>query len=466
MTARGRRSKLILLALALIAARSNLAAKERPTALGVWNIGFSVTGGFIDQSYSPDDHVKLRMPSYVKNERFNAPMAAYYPPLKSQELTDNPLLHGAMYSHIGMEARNAGLTLSCKLIMEHRGTSFGTYATKNVAVLPMLFVGVDTSFAIGGETFRAGIEGGNYEDRKLYEGLTIYNMDVQGYHLHLKWRHLELSADHISDLAVGIGLGIDDEADYALSAKDVSLGGGLKLDASAGYFEYLGSSDATAGLRGEGVTAAAALRWSDRVRFYTQVGVRGVDDPSFGGLERCADLVGLAYRDELKEKLVLDLTGEYRYYGRYFNEGRTYDGACFLYRGYDGYGSECSSWNTVGAHLYPLQTFYRPFGQWAVYADYQGRNVQSFIFRADASYRLPGNCRLICDLDFNYLDVSNEDPFLYPFYNLGFGWEPAPGTTIAVSHTNRAMNLDTHYPTLYLTEKGTIMIAVQSAISF
>jgi hypothetical protein len=456
---------LIVGALVLIAPHSNLTAKERLMKLGVWDVGFAVTGGFVDQNYRPDGPTKVRMPSYMSAERYNSPMAAYYGTLKTDELTDNPLLHGAMFAHMALEAQSAGLRLFCKLIMEHRGTSYGTYAMKDIAVLPTFLVSVDTSFAIGGETFHAGVEGGNFDDHKLYEGLTIYNMDVQGYNLYLKWRNLKLSLDHISDLAVGIGLNIDDQGDYAVSVEDVTLGWRLKLDASAGYVQYIGSDDGVSGLAGNGMNVSAALRWSDRVRLYTQVGIRNVDDPSFGGVERCADLVGLTYRDELMKKLDLSLTGEYRYYGRYFNEGFSYDGTCFFYRGYEGYAG-CSSWNTIGAQLYPLHAFYRPFSQWAVYTDYEGRNVQSFIFRADASYKLPGNCSLICNLDFNYLDVSNEDPFLYPFYNLGFGWSPAPGTTIAISHTNRAMNLDKHYPTLYLTPKGTVMFAVQSAISF
>ena len=466
MTARGKCSKLIVLVLVLIASHSNPDAKERLTKLGVWDVGFAVTGGFIDQNYRPDGPTTVRMPPYMRDERYNSPMAAYYGTLKTDELTDNPFLHGAMFAHMGLDARSAGLRLYCRLIAEHRGTSFGTYATRDLAVLPTFFVSVDSSFAIGGETFHAGAEGGNFDDHKLYEGLTIYNMDVQGYKLHLKWRNLKLSLNHISDLAVGIGLNIDDQADYAVSLENVPLGWRLKLDASAGYVEYIGNDDAASGLRGNGMNVSAALRWNDRVRLYTQVGIRGVDDPSLGGIKRCADLVGLAYRDELKEKLDLSLTGEYRYYGRYFNEGFSYDGSCFFYRGYGGYGVGCTSWNTIGAQLYPLHAFFRPFGQWAVYTDYEGRDVQSFIFRADAVYKLPGNCSLICNLDFNYMDVSNEEPFLYPFYNLGFGWSPASGTTIAVSHTNRAMNLDKHYPTLYLTPKGTVMIVVQSALSF
>lgn len=464
VTAAGKCSKLIVLALALAGSHSSLAARERSTDFGVWDVGFTVTGGFMHQDYDPDDPAKVRMPAYIRNERYNSPMASSYPTLKTEELTDNPLLHGALFAQMALEARNAGLRLSCNLLMEHRGTSYGTYAMKNVAVLPTFFVSVDTSFAIGGQTFRAGIEGGNYEDHKLYEGLAIYNVDVQGYNLHLGWKNLELRLDHIADLEYEIGLNINDQQDYTVSVEGLPLGGWLKLDASAGYFEYIGSKDPVNGLPEDGMNVSAALRWGDRIRLYTQVGVRSVEDPAFGGIKRCADLIGCTYRGGLK-KLDLNLTGEYRYYGRYFNEGNTYNGSCFFYRGYDGYGSACSSWNTIGAQLYPLHVFFRPFSQWAVYTDYAGRDVQTFIFRADALYKLPGNCVVVCNLDFNYLDVSNEDPFLYPFYNLGLGWAPVSGTTITLSQTNRAMNLDTHYPTLYLLEKGTLMIALQTGFS-
>jgi hypothetical protein len=460
-----RRSAIIVLALVLCVFHSNLVAEERSMKLGSWDIGFSVIGGFINQGSDPDSATTVRMPAYMENERRNSPMASYYPVLKTDNLTDNPLLHGALYAHFILDARSAGFRLYTKVITEHRGTSYGTYATDNIAVMPTLFVSVDTSFAIGGESFGIDIEGGNYEDHKLHEGLTIYNIDVQSYHMHLNWRNLKLSLDHIGDLVAGIGLNIDDQQDYTLSLEGVPLGGGLRLDASAGYFEYLGGSVGVDGLGMSGMNLSAGLGWNDRIRVYTQLGMRGVEDPAFEGIERCADLVGVTYRDKMAGKLDFDLTGEYRYYGRYFNAGHSYEGSCFYYRGYEGYGN-CSLWNTVGSQLYPLHEFFRPFSQWAVYTDYEDLNVQSFIFRADASYRLPVGFSIICNLDFNYMDVSNEEAFLYPFYNLGFGWSPVRGTTIALSHTNRAMNLDKHYPTLYLTEPGTLMITVQSAIYF
>ncbi|HUV37363.1 MAG TPA: hypothetical protein VMX58_10530, partial [Patescibacteria group bacterium] len=121
---------------------------------------------------------------------------------------------------------------------------------------------------------------------------------------------------------------------------------------------------------------------------------------------------------------------------------------------------------TVGNYLYPLGLFHRPFSQWAVYTDYQERDVQSFIFRADASCRLPGDCTAICKLDFNVIDASGEESYLYPFYDIGFGWAPVSGTSITLSHTNRAINLDTHYPTLYQLKSGLLMLTFQGALSF
>jgi hypothetical protein len=448
-------------ALVLCVSHSDPLAGEVSTKLGRWDIAFSVAGGFIHQGSDPDRPTKVRMPAYLERERQESP----WDMLQSDNLTDNPLLHGALYAHFILDARSAGFRLFTKVITEHRGTSYGTYAMDNIAVAPMIFVSVDTSVTIGGTSFGIDIEGGNYENHKLHEGLTIYNIDTQGYHLHVKWKNLKLSLDHIGDLAAGIGLNIDDQEDYTLSLESVPVGGSLLLDASAGYCEYLGESVGADGLGMSGLNLSAGLGWNDMIRLYTQLGVRGVDDASFEGVERCADLVGVTYRDEIAGKLDFDLTGEYRYYGRYFNAGHSYEGSCFYYRGFEGYG-DCYSMNTIGAQLYPLHEFFRPFSQWAVYTDYEGLNVQTFIFRADASYRLPAGFSIICNLDFNYMDVSNEEPFLYPFYNLGLGWSPVRGTTIAIGHTNRAMNLDKHYPTLYLTEPGAVMVTVQSAISF
>lgn len=458
-------SKSILPALAVVLLYSAAPAKERSTEFGGWDIVFRLSGGFIHQNYDVDNPPKIRLPGYLEEERYNSKMAGYYSLLRKDILTDNPLVHGAAYADMVLSARNAGFGLSCELITEHRGASYGTYAMSDIAIVPKYFVSIDTSFTIANQLFFAGVEAGNYDDHRLYEGLTIYNIDVQAYHLYLKWKNLKLGLSNIGDMGVGTGLNINDHLDYTVSLEGLEIFETLKIDASAGYFDYRKNKGYESGLPGNGMNLSIGIGWRETARLYSQVGIRNINDSSYGGIKRCGSLIGCAARGRL-DMFDFDLTAEYRYYGRYFNLDLKDSGGCFFYRGYDGYGNGCSSWNTVGEQLYPLNMFFRPFSQWAVYTDYQGRDVQSFIFRAEASYELPGNCEMICNLDFNYIDASNEDSFIYPFYDVGFGWAPVNGISITLRHTNRAMNLDRHYPTLYLLQKSILMTTVEGAISF
>lgn len=458
-------SKCMALVLVTILLCSDAAAEKGSAPFGDWDIAFSLSGEFLIQNYDADDMPAIRMPDYLRNQREHFTMAQYYTSLRTNKISDNPLAHGATFADMILEARNAGIRLSCELITEHRGASYGTYAMHDIAILPKYFVAIDTSFTVGGQLFHAGVAAGNFDDHLLYEGLTIYNIDVQGYRLYLKWKNVKLGVNHIGDMEYGIGLNINDQRDYIFSLEDLAMFDQMKIDARAGYFDYCRSDDYDLGLPGNGMNVSIGLQWKEAVRLYSQVGIRRINDSSHGGIKRCASLTGCRVRGGLK-MFDLGMTAEYRYYGRYFNRDLKYTGDCFLYRGYDGYSGGCYSWNTVGNYLYPLGLFHRPFSQWAVYTDYQGRDVQSFILRADASCRLPGNCTVICNLDFNYLDVSGEDSYLYPFYDIGFGWTPVSGTSITLSHTNRGMNLDTHYPTLYQLKNGISMLTFQGAIAF
>ncbi len=444
---------------------SGAETREESARLGGWDIRLGLSGKFLAQNFDAEDMPAIRMPDYLMNQRKDSRMAEYFKALKTDKVTDNPLAHGAAYTDMTLEARKSGITLSCELKTEHRGASYGTYAMHDIAVLPKYLVAIDTSFTVGGRRFHAGVEAGNFDDHLLYEGLTIYNIDVQGYQIYLKWKHLRLNMHHIGDMEYGIGLNINDQRDYIVSLEDLPVSDQMTADARAGYFDYCKSGEYDLGLPANGMNVSVGLRWKDTAHLYSQVGIRRINDPSRSGIKRCASLIGCAAGGSLK-MLDLDLTAEYRYYGRYFNRDLKYTGDSFLYRGYDRYDITYYAWNTVGRYLYPLELFHRPFSQWAVYTDYQGRDVQSLIFRADASYRLPGNCTVICNLDFNYIDVTNEDTFLYPFYNVGFGWAPVSGVSTALSHTNRAMNLDTHYPTFYLLQRGILMITFEGSLSF
>lgn len=457
-------SQRILLVLVWIMLCSGAAAEEVSAGFGDWDIALSLSGEFFIQNYDADDMPAIRMPDYLRNQREQCKMSQYISALKTNKMTDNPLAHGATYADMILRARNAGLSLMCELIAEHRGASYGPYAIDDIVVLPKGCVYIDTSFTIGDQRFHAGIAAGNFDDHLLYEGLTIYNIDVQGYELYLKWKNLKLAAHHIGDMEYGIGLNINDQRDYIVSLEDLTVFDQWTIDARAGYFDYCKGEEYELGLPGTGMNVSVGFLWKETVRLYSQVGIRRINDSSHSGVKRCASLFGCKAGGGLK-MFDFDLTAEYRYYGRYFNRDLKYGGDCFLYRGNDGY-SGCYSWNTVGRHLYPLELYNRPFSQWAVYTDYQGRDVQSVIFRAGTTCRLPGNCMVICNMDFNYIDVTNEESYIYPFYNVGIGWAPVSGTSITIGHTNRAMNLDTHYPTLYQLRDGILMLTFQSAIAF
>ena len=130
------------------------------------------------------------------------------------------------------------------------------------------------------------------------------------------------------------------------------------------------------------------------------------------------------------------------------------------------YRDDSGSISTIGAHLYPAKYFLRPFSQWAVYTEYEGRDVQTLIFRCNGMFDLGSGLSVLTDLDFNHLSVSNEDDFIYPFYNAGVRWTPADGVSLDITHTNRGMNLDMHYPTLYLLDTGTFMVMLSGAFEF
>jgi hypothetical protein len=50
--------------------------------------------------------------------------------------------------------------------------------------------------------------------------------------------------------------------------------------------------------------------------------------------------------------------------------------------------------------------------------------------------------------------------FVYPFYRYGIGYQPVEGANIKLSYTNRVINLNKHYPTLYLIKKPVIMLSL------
>ncbi len=90
--------------------------------------------------------------------------------------------------------------------------------------------------------------------------------------------------------------------------------------------------------------------------------------------------------------------------------------------------------------------------QWAVFTDYQRLNVAGLTFYVDLTVPIYRGIFFKGLLDWNRIAAQGQEPFVYPFYCGGFGWQPFAGVSLLYSLTNRTMNLDRAYPTLYLYE--------------
>jgi len=371
-------------------------------------------------------------------------------------VTDNPLYHGASFLDlaIGFEPL-PGVSLNASFVGESRGISYGVADTRNMIVYPRVRFSIDTAVRIWGERVGLSLTVGDIEDRRIDEGLTIYNMNTQGTSVGLAWRSLRFSIENVGDAVMGIGLNIDDAREHSLALVDLPLFGRLKGSIRGGLFNYkrvdpfpYSSFEPRArlldsvGLRDAGITLSGALSY-DEFRVYGQWGLRSAREDLYS-ISRSAWVVGMTGRG-MEGPLEWSGRLEYRYYGGLFNAGFRNDDV--YYRD----SSRSQFENTIGPYLYSLDLWERPFSQWAVFTEYQDlKEIHAYTARIDARLRVFEAFRLRADLDFNVLDVEGEPTFLYPFYTAGIVWEPVAGCSLSLSRTNRAMNLDNSYPTLYL----------------
>ncbi|MBU8923296.1 MAG: hypothetical protein KOO63_15885 [Bacteroidales bacterium] len=427
-----------------------------PAYCSGWKVRLFLDSGYIKQDYNLNERLKVRIPDYLKHD-----LESSYKLLdmSNTRITDNPLLHGAMFADLVIEASNSGVSFRTEILAEHRGASYGVYSRDNTIVIPKFLAAIDTAMSLGGADLCFGLSAGNFDDFKLGEGLTVYNMDVQGGSMYVGWNDIRVTYTQIADLMAGIGLGIGDLYDLSIRMDDLCIRGDLRADVEAGYYSYYIDSSVDGERPDDGLNLSAAVEYGPSLRFYTQFGFRNVSDPDESGSLRMGHVAGCSY-SYAGGRLKADIVVERRYYGRYFNLDYKSGDDNYSYRDNSG------SISTIGDYLYPVKYFLRPFSQWAVYTEYEGRDVHTLIFRCDGILDLGSGLSVLADLDFNHLSVSNEDDFIYPFYNAGVRWVPVDGVALDITHTNRGMNLDMHYPTLYLLETGTLMVMLSGAFEF
>ncbi len=412
-----------------------------------------ISGGLLYQSgYNTYEIDAPDYPYWGRYDHFNNVW------IKQRSAADNPLYHGATFVDIeGKFEAVPGVTLRTNLIGEHRGMSYGVYDTDDMIVYPKIHIAADTAYYPFGERIAVHASTGHISDGRLYEGLTFYNLDWQGTNFWAKWKYFKFEYHKIGDLSEWIGLNLGDADDWIFSTEGVPLIGTWRADVRYGWYTWISGipslflldNDA---FSNEGKTISLGVYPSDDVRLYGQLGIRNAGSFSAYNSSLNAYLAGISANGSF-HSLTYSVRGEYRYYEKGFNAGYVN-----LKAGTTPYHS---SGSTVGEYLYPLSLFRRPFSQWAIFTEYIDQDIAGLTLNADLQLKLPYSLALCLNADINQLNPEKAESFLWAFYDIGLGWSPMKGILFKWSATNRGMNLERHYPTLYMYKQPASSLSVE-----
>jgi hypothetical protein len=400
---------------------------------------FDITAGFYHQKSftSGNDPREINLPSYLSQRRPQEPTLANTWDLNNNLATDNPLGHGASFFRFHAWYNiTSDISLYGSLEVTNGGFSWGPYNTFNTAILPRYWGTYNKAFHIGSSPFKFYAKIGNFENFKSYEGLTMYNIDMQGVVANLQYRKLHFTSTSVTDLQKSLGLNIDGTRNYKVSVEDVHIGKNWKTDIQAGVQQLLSTST------GSYMNMISAAIYQGPFRMYTEASYRYNDlfDPSLNS----AFLCGIKGSSKLS-KIQMKYSLEYRYYGGGFNYGFRKEENTHYRKIDKGAGG-----NFVGDQVYPISYLNRPFSQWAVFTEYNNKRwVEGITLNAQIDYPISTKLKWIIDLDMNIIATEKEQPFLYPFYKTGLKATAYKGTYVAVTLTNKTMNLDNFYTSYY-----------------
>jgi hypothetical protein len=403
---------------------------------------------------------KVSMPSYIKDHRNNLNSNTGVP-TTFDSITDNPLRHGATYIALKTQTGYKNkISLFADLYAEHRGASYGIFNMNNTVVFPVVKIELKDSIRLSRNTIALSGKVGQFLNAQLDEGLAIYNMDVQGIQVKATYKDFLLQYTLYGDLHQGIGLNIDDANHLALQKqlKNKTIVGLSILIARAPYAPLSNNFN---------VNLFASKKFSN-TEVYGQAGYRPINIEFLGSnfLKQSAIVGGVKLARQNKN-FDHSLKAEARYYGFLFNFDY-YNWDTVLYRkpAVDIYSNYA---NTIGSHLYPLRKFDTPFSQWAVFTEYGGSNVWSLGITGNYTYHFSKKIDAFADYDLNYINSrldkvfgdqgERNSSFLYPFINIGLCYKPVENAFIKASITNKAMNLDLNYPTVYLLKNPCLQLS-------
>lgn len=423
--------------------------------LSMKNLSFLIHGGLY---YQGDPYGEVILPEYQTRDKPSFD-GKYY-------VGDVPLFHGAAYLDVGGTFSMSGFSLNARLLAEHSGQSYGIYNKNAIKVYHKYLASLDTGFSLFGHDIRFGISVGNYDDLRLQQGLTMYNVDAQGSRWHVSVDKLVFTFQKIGDLYNWIGLNIDDGNYWSLKFNEFEVVKDVFITPEYCFFatnrvlpsNITGDVDQ---LNDAANTYSIKVKHAVGLSGYVEYGQRLQENDHYTNSELSAFLGGVSYSIK-NEYFSLRSRGEYRRYGKAFNLG--YYDQPFVYG--DSSFTRPSRYYPGSQFFYPIQLYERPFSQWAVYSEYQGMDVEAMTLYADLNVPIWEGIFVKGLLDWNRISAGSEEPFIYPFYEVGVGWQPFEGVYGIYSFTNRTMNLSKPYPTLYLLKEPTDQFTIQWNLRF
>ncbi|MHB1277807.1 MAG: hypothetical protein ACYC1Q_05360 [Bacteroidia bacterium] len=337
-------------------------------------------------------------------------------------------------------------TIEFRAILEHRGLSYGVYNLKNIAVLPQYRVNVNKQFRLGKDSLNLEGKVGYFNNFSFDERLTIYNLDIEATLARLKFKKWNLHVIHIGDLQQSIGLNIGDALHSSLFRVNNWSSLNLKLGISHALFDMADQFY-------QNVDFSIAVYQKEDFRVYTQWSYRYSTLAFHKNAdldENLAAILGFKINYQAK-KTTLSHRIEARYYGKFYNT--------FLKTTDVHYRERTPTYgNTTGPNLYPLYRFDRPFGQWAVYNEYNSDALMAGSAELDYLRQIAKFVKLRVTLDMHVIVPREMQVFAFAFYECGAQFILPQDYLLFAGISNKGMNLDKHYPTHYVFMEPVVQI--------
>lgn len=378
-------------------------------------------------------------------------------PPKFEYVTDNPFNHSAFYARLNSTSSYKNkYILSLDVVIEHRGMSRGINDLNSIVVFPLYRFDIYEKFKVFNDSLDFTFKLGCFTNNKVHQGLKIYNLNAQGFKLNLEWKDFNIQFQDIADLSFGVGLMLEELHDISFVYKKLfSKRRTMELGINSSFNSYSMLNNASDVYNISGYFnfgAFGEFHFSNKWKAYFQYEMRNT--PYLNIAENSAVLLGVEFTKQIS-KISFSLNPEFRYYGWVYNYGHKNDSVSYRFDENSEHDYETQPLPSVGQYLYPLMNYNNQFSQWAVYTDYQYQNIAGFELRAKFHWQFHNRFSFNTDIETMTLlkefESNGSNLFTYLFYTNSLICDLGKKFIIRLDLSNKAMNLDKHYQTFYMS---------------